>query len=724
MVEMDQKKLMEIFYSESQELFEQFEESLVALEEFPDDEELANKVFRAAHTLKSSAGVVGCTEIADFVHTMENVLERIRNKELRITKKLISSLLSSLDFLKDMVKIIMAGKGSVNQAKKDKLQQELKRYEGISSTHEGGEASDSEQAEVSGGTSVEEKMSYYKISLRFREDLFATGQDPLMLLYELEEFGEIVKVEVDTSRLPDFELMDIYKLYLSWQIILKTKEPKATIENVFIFVAMENDIKIEDITGYYKEGVEIALADKKLGEILVDKGVVSEEDVDEALGGQKKLGEILVEQGKVGSEEVEGALGDQDKSREVRIASTIRVETDKLDKLVNLVGEMVIGLARIQQLMGYKASGQIEDFEAFAKNLINKGLHTAMEGVDRILRELQEQVMRVRMVPVADTFRRFQRVVRDMAEEQKKEIKLALEGTETELDKNVIEKIIDPLKHMVRNSIVHGIESPKERKQKGKPAEATLTLRAYQSEGSIIIEVKDDGRGIDKQKIIEKAVANGMLTSEKERAISEQEIFRFLFMPGFSTVKSADEYSGRGVGLDVVKKNIEELRGSVEVNSKLNVGTTFRIKLPLTLAIIDGMNVQVGNEILTLPLLSIVESIRPKEDDVKTVEGKGEVIAVRGDFLPLVRLHSLFNIDTEKTSPWEALVVIMETDEGKKFGLLVDDVLGQQQAVIKSLEANLKKIEGAAGATILGDGTISLIIDVHGLEHLAFQSAN
>lgn len=325
------------------------------------------------------------------------------------------------------------------------------------------------------------------------------------------------------------------------------------------------------------------------------------------------------------------------------------------------------------------------------------------------------------MVPVADTFRRFQRVVRDMAAEQKKEIKLVLEGVETELDKNVIEKIIDPLKHMVRNAIAHGIESPAERKKKGKRGEATLTLRAYQSEGSIIIEIKDDGRGIDRKRVVEKAVMLGLTISDKESSLSEQEIYRFLFTPGFSTAKKTDEYSGRGVGLDVVKKNVEELRGSVDVESEVGKGTTFKIKLPLTLAIIDGMNVQVGKEVLTLPLLSIIESIRPKEEDIKTVEGEGEVIAVRGEFLPLVRLYNLFNIETDKTNPWDALVVIIETDEGKKFGLLVDDVLGQQQAVIKSLEANLKKIEGAAGATILGDGTISLIIDVHGIEHLAFR---
>ncbi|MFH0925357.1 MAG: chemotaxis protein CheA [bacterium] len=722
MAEMDQKKLMEIFYAESQEIFEQFEENVVALEEFPDDDELANKVFRSAHTLKSSAAIVGLTEVSDFVHVLENILERIRSKELKITKKLISTILSALDFLKEMVKLGTEGNRINDDKRKNKLIQEMKRYEGIPSIakEQTQRVPDKERKSKGDIPSGEKIFSFYKINLKFREDLFETGQDPLMLFYELEEQGKIVQVEIDASRLPDFDLVNVYKLYLSWTIIFKTEEPISTIENVFIFVTAENEITIEDITDSYKEGVNMSLADKKIGEILVDKGIVTEDDVNDALAGQKKIGEILVERGVVEPDEIESAVDEQEKSKGLKIASTIRVETDKLDKLVNLVGEMVIGLARIRQLMGYKASGQVEDLEVFARNLLNKGLNTAMEGVDRICRELQEHVMKVRMVPVADTFRRFQRLVRDMAYEQQKEVKLVLQGTETELDKNVIEKIVDPLKHMVRNAIAHGIESPNERVKKKKPEEATLTLKAYQSEGSIIIEVKDDGSGIDKQRVMEVARAKGLITSDK--AITDQELFRLMFMPGFSTAKVADEYSGRGVGLDVVKKNIEDLRGSIDVESALNCGTTFIIKLPLTLAIIEGMNVKVGSEILTLPLLSIVESIRPKHEDVKTVEGKGEVIEVRGEYLPLVRLHRLFKIDTDKVTPWDALVVIIETDDGKKFGLLVDDVLGQQQAVIKSLESNLKKVEGTAGATILGDGTISLIIDVHGLENLAFRT--
>ena len=383
--------------------------------------------------------------------------------------------------------------------------------------------------------------------------------------------------------------------------------------------------------------------------------------------------------------------------------ATIRVETDKLDKLVNLVGELVIGVARVNQLA--ERSGGEE-------------LGSAVEALDHISRDLQEQVMRVRMIPVEGTFNRFQRVVRDLAGEMGKKIRLEMSGTETELDKNVIEQIADPLKHLIRNSADHGLEMPAARVAAGKPEMGTIWLRAYQQEGKIFIEVADDGAGINRQRVLSKAVERGLVASGAQ--LSDSEAFGLMFQPGFSTAEKVTEVSGRGVGLDVVRQNIEALRGSVEVESKPGMGTTFRIKLPLTLAIIDGMTVSVGAEILTMPLLSIVESLRPKAAEVQTVEGRGELISVRGEYLPLVRLHEVFGLPTERKDPTQALVVIIES-VGRRFGVLVDDILGEQQAVIKSLEQNYQKVEGVAGATILGDGRVSLILDIHGLEKMAFK---
>ena len=386
-------------------------------------------------------------------------------------------------------------------------------------------------------------------------------------------------------------------------------------------------------------------------------------------------------------------------------AVTIRVDTEKLDKLVNLVGELVIGVARVNQL-------------AELAEEAGDDLSSAVEALEHISRDLQENVMRVRMIPVEGTFNRFQRVVRDLAGELGKKIVLKMGGTETELDKNVIEQIADPLKHLIRNSADHGLETPQERAALGKPETGTIWLRAYQQEGKIIIEVADDGRGIDRDKILAKAQAQGLVAPEVQ--LSDSEVFAFMFQPGFSTAEQVTEVSGRGVGLDVVRQNIEALKGSVEVETTLSKGTVFRVKLPLTLAIIDGMMVRVGDEILTLPLLSILESIRPAAEEVKTVEGSGELIAVRDEYIPLVRLYKVFNLPTERTNPTEALVLIIE-GVTKRFGVLVDDILGEQQAVIKSLEENYQKVEGVAGATILGNGDVSLILDIHGLERLSFS---
>jgi len=385
------------------------------------------------------------------------------------------------------------------------------------------------------------------------------------------------------------------------------------------------------------------------------------------------------------------------------------VETDKLDKLVNLVGELVIGVARVKQIAG----------EAAVASALGEELDSAVEGLDHISRDLQEQVMRVRMIPIEGTFARFQRVVRDLAAELGKEIRLVMSGSETELDKNVIEQIADPLKHLVRNSADHGLERPDVRRAAGKPATGTIWLKAYQQEGKIIIEVADDGAGISRERVLAKAVDRGLAAAGS--ALGDAEVFAFMFQPGFSTAEQVTEVSGRGVGLDVVRQNIEALRGTVEVESAPGAGTTFRIKLPLTLAIIDGMTVSVGGEILTIPLLSIVESLRPKPAELTTVEGRGELVAVRGEYLPLVRLHEVFGLPTERTDPTQALVVIIES-VSKRFGVLVDDILGEQQAVIKSLEQNWRKVEGVAGATILGDGRVSLILDIHGLEKIAFAS--
>ena len=707
---MSMPKIAELFLIEVEELLSDLEDGLLAIEERGEDRELINTIFRAAHTIKGSAGLSGFEEIVAFTHVMENVLERVRTGSLEIDKALVSTLLASVDVVKAMVELIADDKPISGGEQHDSVKKRLEAFldpEAFPRTAVDSAASGNNARQRPAGGS--EKI--YDVRIALESVCMERGQDPAMLVMELGDYGRLLEVEVDFTRLPPLEDFDPLLLYLKWRVVMESREPKSAIENVFIFVIDESDIEIRDVTGVYKEGVDISIADKKVGELLVEEGYVTKEDVKEALSKQKPVGKILVEAGKVSEERVEKTLAKQQAAREVKNQGSIRVDTEKLDKLVNLVGELVTGVSQVNQ----SASTHLTDAGVVAEN---DEMMAAIEALDQVSRDLQEQVMLVRMVPIEATFNRFKRVVRDLAEDLKKEIKVEMYGTETELDKNVIERLADPLKHLIRNAVDHGIESPEKRIAVGKAPTGKLWLKARQREGSIIIEVSDDGRGIDRNAVLKKARERGLIEPGAEP--SEKEIFDFLFHPGFSTAASITNVSGRGVGMDVVKRNIEELRGNVEVASIPGSGTTFRIRLPLTLAIIEGMNVRVGDEILTVPLLSIVEQIRPRKQEVKTIEGAGEVVDVRGEYLPLVRLHNLFKLNTDCKDPTKALVIVLENDQ-RKYGLMVDTVLGQQQAVIKALDTNYRKVDGVSGATILGDGRVSLILDPHRIEQMAFQ---
>ena len=688
-------KLQAIFAEESQEIIDALERGILELEGSDDPEEI-NAVFRAAHTMKGNAGIVGYDDVVELTHLMESILDEVRQGHRQPDQDLVGVLLTAVDALKVLVNGRLAGE---EPPRPDEVIEALSNLLG----QEGGGGAPKEapaQAEAPEQAGGERT---YHITLRFKPDIFATGTDHLQLIMELDEMGELEEVTCHLDQLPLFEDITPDQLYLWWELRLKTEASQDTVDDVFIFVKDENEISVE------QEGGEPDQAAPKEEAPAEEEAATSQEPPKQAAepttpapppkppakppapkpkAKPKAAGKALVPGG--------GHLAPP--------SATIRVDTEKLDKLVNLVGELVIGVARVNQLADVDDDAGSE-------------LASAVEGLEHISRDLQENVMRVRMIPVEGTFNRFQRVVRDLAGELGKKIRLRMSGTETELDKNVIEQIADPLKHLIRNSADHGLETPEERLAAGKPEEGTIWLRAYQQEGKILIEVADDGRGIDRDKVLAKAIERGLV--DPNANLTDDQVFAFMFQPGFSTAAKVTEVSGRGVGLDVVRQNIEALRGSVEVETVLGQGTTFRIKLPLTLAIIDGMTVRVGEEILTMPLLSILESIRPGPGDIKTVEGTGELIAVRDEFLPLVRLYEVFKLPTERTDPTQALVVIIES-VSKRFGVLVDDILGEQQAVIKSLEENYQKVEGVAGATILGDGTVSLILDIHGLEKLAF----
>ncbi|MFO7819336.1 MAG: chemotaxis protein CheW, partial [Halanaerobacter sp.] len=417
--------------------------------------------------------------------------------------------------------------------------------------------------------------------------------------------------------------------------------------------------------------------------------------------------DLLEKSGKVSKEQVDKVVQEQKKSKEVKEKSTIKVDTDKLEDLMNSMAELVISQSKVKELILNKL-----DLSA------NIEINNALDEVDKKIRSLQEEVMNTRMIPIGSTFMRFKRLVRDLSQEQGKEVNLEIKGKETELDKTVIEEIGDPLKHMIRNSIDHGIEMPDEREERGKSRTGTITLNAYHKEGKVIIEIKDDGQGLDKDQILAKARENGLIEGDED--LKEREIYNLIMEPGFSTSEEITETSGRGVGMDVVKSNIEKLRGSVKISSEKGEGTTFRLKLPLTLAIIDGMKVKIGDEYFIIPLNSIVEFIQPFEKQLKTVEGKGEVVKIRDKYVILSRLCNLLDIKADVSDPTEGIVIIVH-DEGREICLLVDEILGQQQAVIKSLEDNYTYVEGLSGAAILGDGNVAMILDIATIINMAFR---
>ncbi len=458
----------------------------------------------------------------------------------------------------------------------------------------------------------------------------------------------------------------------------------------------EREVKgIFEAEGLEKEGETV----KRLGEILIEMGALSEEQLDAALKDKElPLGETLVKKGIVGEDKIEKAL-ERQRSLSLSTHAAIRVDTARLDTLVNMVGELVI----TQTMLNHNPS---------IKTLKDNNLLKIMAQLDKITREVQENVMSIRMLPVKATFQKLIRVARELSKKAGKQVEIRVEGEETELDKTVIDEIGDPLVHIMRNAIDHGIESPEERKAAGKAETGQISLRAFHQGGNIVLELWDDGKGLDREAIIKKAMEKGLLS--KSDGISDEEIFGLIFLPGFSTAKVVTDVSGRGVGMDVVKKNIEKLRGKVEIRSDMGVGSVFTIKLPLTLAVIDGMVVGVGKEKYILPTISIVESLRPEKTQISTVKGRGEMVHLRNNLFPLIRLHRLFGVEAVNENPWEAMVIQVE-GEGKTACLLVDELIGQQQVVIKSLGESFKSINYVSGGAIMGDGRVGLILDMGGI---------
>ena len=678
---------------EAHEILSSLESDLVLLEQ-GGDPELLNRVFRCAHTLKGSSAVAGFDEVRGFMHSLEGVLDGLRSGMIAVDDRLTDLLLGSVDWVRLE---LFGGDDKIDTiGMKQELLDRIKGYRIEGSPP----AADPEKEFTDVG------YRYFRMRAKFRDDIFEFGINPLSIIDDFISMGSIVEMKVDDARLPELGSLNPEKCYLGWDVILKTKFPGEKLNEVFLFVRDDNKIELEDVSSRYIDeyGGKKITEDRKIGEILLRKGILARGELDEVLEEQgvtnRKIGDIIIEKGFATEKEIQCALAEQEGFRRRMETGTVRVDARKLDTLLNLLGEIVIGQSGIARI-----ADEIPEIQGLR-------LKNALYGLDRTTREFQEQIMSIRMIPIGPTFNQFRRFIRDATRDLGKKIKLEIFGEETEIDKTMIEKISDPLKHMIRNALDHGIESPDEREGKGKSCEGLVRLNAYHQEGSVFIEITDDGRGIDRARIREKAVSLGLMKQDEE--VSEERLFSFIFLPGFTTVEETSDLSGRGVGMDVVKTNIEAMRGTVTVETLEGIGTTFQIKLPLTLAIIEGMLVRIGENIYIIPLLSIAECLQPKRDDVATVEGKGELLHVRGRYIPLIRLHDLFGIKSDCANPWESLVVVVESEE-EAVGIMVDELVGQQQIVIKSLNGNISKTRAVSGAAILGDGMVALILDIHGL---------
>ncbi len=694
----------QIFKEEAYELLAELEGSLLELEDAPDDLDLVNRVFRALHTIKGSGSMFGFEDIAEFTHEVETVFDMVRSEELNITKDLLNLALRSRDHIQKMLDNADAGEVVDPEGMEDILLGLQKLASGEVLEEEG--AKDGvEAAEVEEIPAEEEEVQSHchLIKVVPQDEAGKLEESFESLFEELQRLGEF-QILTRPSDLPGTE--DVY-----WEFRLDTDRNKDAVNDVFLFTDLNLRVTVEE----YREKEppreaealppEPAIEEEelpKLGEILVEEGAIRQDDIEDALKQQKPIGQILKEAGKVTDDQLNQAVSKQTKVKESQqvkkqqeAVSSIRVAAEKLDWLVDLVGELVIVQAQISQVVSER----------------NDPVLTSLsEELERLSDELRDSTLGIRMLPIGTSFSKFRRLVRDLSSELGKEIILSTNGAETELDKTVIERLGDPLVHLLRNSIDHGIEPPAERKAAGKMEEGMILLSAEHSGGEVLIRITDDGRGMDPESIRAKAIERGMIVADAE--LTKKELFKLIFEPGFSTAKKVTNVSGRGVGMDVVKRAIDSLRGTIDIDSMINKGTTITIRLPLTLAIIDGLQVRVSDEFYVIPLSLVEECVELNSSEIDEGEGGQKLLHLRGEIVPYIHLRDFFMVDGENP-PIEQIVITGV--EGARVGIVVDTVIGEHQTVIKSLSRVYKDVEGISGATIKGDGSIALILDIPSL---------
>ena len=646
------------------------------------DADTINTIFRAAHSIKGGSGTFGFSDVAKFTHVLETLLNEMRDGRRAVTPDAVNLLLQSVDVLREMLTAVRS-KASINSGRVSDIQG---RLEAMLANGQSGVGSRESTPATPDSRLPTSSPEGWKIRFRPQPHLLKTGNDPLRIFRELGEHGSL-RIDADLSQLPAFDKLDPESCYLGWNLTLDNGA-EADVNAAFDWVREESELNISRESGVASR--------ESTAKTTPDSGVQTPDS---------RLPTPVP-----GLPTPDSSERRKNEDRRAPAATTegtsIRVDIGKVDELINMVGELVI----TQNILGQ--IGQNFDMSKLHR------LTQALTELDRNTRELQESVMRIRMLPISFAFNRVPRLVHDLSTKLGKKVELKMSGEGTELDKTVMERIVDPLIHLVRNTCDHGIEMPDVRRAAGKPETGTLTLSACHQGGNVVIEISDDGAGLNEEKILKKARERGLVRPDQQ--LSAGDIHDLIFLPGFSTAEQVSDVSGRGVGMDVVRKNIQGLGGNVEIFSAPGKGARFTVRLPLTLAIMDGQSVAVGGEYYIVPLVSIIVSTIVKNEHVSTMANGGEVFKFRDEYLPLMRLYDLYGATPRTTDISQGLMVVVEGD-GRRAGLFVDELLGQQQVVIKSLEANYKRVEGISGATILGDGSVALILDIPGLIRIAHQ---
>lgn len=678
---MDLSEFLDVFLEECFEGLEAMESGLLHLDEGTDLEEI-NTIFRAAHSIKGGSAAFGFDHVSGFTHVMETLLDELRDGTRQVDQHIVDLLLASVDILREMVEGLKTGE-TPDEARVAELKKALESALEVDSEAAGmTQDTPAETAKIEKEPTPAASQTW-RIDFTPCPDLFREGNDPLRIFEALEELGTL-QVRTDTSNLPPLSDLDPATCHLRWEATLEGTMTEAQIHEAFSWV--EGDCKVEI---HALENEQESAPKAPIDTETMTKPV--------AVTPTTKPTPAAAKPSKPSS------------SRE---SSSIRVSIEKVDLLINLVGELVITQSMLNQAGLIHAQGGGENAEA---------LLTGLAQLERNTRELQENMLQLRMLPINVAFNRFPRLVRDLCHKMGKKVDLVLTGEQTEVDKTVLEKIGDPLVHLVRNSLDHGLETPEVRAAAGKPEQGRLELSAQHESGNIVIRISDDGAGLNREKILQKAIENGLVNDKEE--LSEERIDNLIFQPGFSTADKVSDLSGRGVGMDVVKRNINDLGGTVSIHSRQGEGSTVVIHLPLTLSILDGQLANIGGDTYILPLISIVESLQIRTENLKRVAGSTELYRFREEYIPIIRLNSLLGNNGGTDVLEDGLLVVVEA-EGQHAGLFVDRLQGQQQVVIKSLKTNFQQLEGVSGATILGDGQVALILDIPGLVHLFHKTRN